>query len=219
MAPSTIEMWNPQNFTPKVSRPPKYCPMAGQGMSEPCAVIGYLFPSLHVKDSQQLQLTLCKLKLLTVFHVERRERQSATSVNSLQTAMISRLPLSSYYLIPHGVILQLYDILGQLPLQSLLLAVIIFNLLETTHFSTGWQKKASRGGGRGKKKKEKLGCEYIQLEKLKCWFSKFVLPCFFYFDRLYSTFCFWPGLGVKELLESIIFMHPGQSKSKIIPQI
>ena len=61
LAPSTIEMWNPQNFTPKVSRPPKYCPMAGQGMSEPCAVIGYLFPSLHVKDSQQLQLTLCKL--------------------------------------------------------------------------------------------------------------------------------------------------------------
>ena len=83
------------------------------------------------------------------------------------------------------------------------------------------KKQAGEEGGRegeGKKKK-KLGCEYIQLEKLKCWFSKFVLPCFFYFDRLYSTFCFWPGLGVKELLESIIFMHPGQSKSKIIPQI
>ena len=47
-----------------------------------------------------------------------------------------RIPLSSYYLVPHGVILQLYDILGQLPLQSLLLAVIIFNLPETTHFST-----------------------------------------------------------------------------------
>ena len=69
------------------------------------------------------------------------------------------------------------------------------------------------------KKRQKLGCEYIQLEKLKCWFSKFVLPCSFYFDRLYSTFCFWPGLGVKELWESVIFMHPGQSKSKIILQI
>ncbi|XDA87296.1 hypothetical protein R6Z07F_016994 [Ovis aries] len=49
---------------------------------------------------------------------------------------VFRIPLSSYYLVPHGVILQLYDILGQLPLQSSLLAVIIFNLPETTHFST-----------------------------------------------------------------------------------
>ena len=87
-------------------------------------------------------------------------------------------------------------------------------------FSEEVGKKSSRGGGsEGEEKEKKLGCEYIQLEKLKCWFSKFVLPCFFYFDRLYSTFCFWPGLGVKELLESVIFMHPGQSKSKIIPQI
>ena len=138
--------------------------------------------------------------------------------------MLSRPPWS---------FLQLYDILGQLHLQSLLLAVIIFNLPETTNFSTGWQnhclremgggRQAGRGGregGRGKgKKRQKLGCEYIQLEKLKCWFSKFVLPCSFYFDRLYSTFCFWPGLGVKELWESVIFMHPGQSKSKIILQI
>ena len=167
LAPSTIEMWNPQNFTPKVSCPPKCCPTAGQGMSEPCAVIGYLFPfSPH-------------------------ERQSATSVNSLQTAMISRLPehnchdpfripLSSYYLIPHGVILQLYDILGQLPLQSLLLAVIIFNLLETTHFSTGWQKKASRGGGRGKKKRE-TGLWIHSAGKIKMLVLKICLALLFLF--------------------------------------
>lgn len=124
------------NFSPEVSCPPECCPVAGQGMSEPCAATGYLFPfSPH-------------------------ERQSATSVlfaNCYDSRLPEhnprdpiRIPLSSCYLAPHGVILQLYDILGQLHLQSLLLAVTIFNLPETTHFSTGWQNHCLRemGGGR-----------------------------------------------------------------------
>ena len=110
---------------------------------------------------------------------------------SLQTAMISRLPehnshdpfripLSSYYLIPLGVILQLYDILGQLPLQSLLLAVIIFNLLETTHFSTGWQKsKQGRRGGR--KKKEETGLWIHSAGKIKMLVLKICLALLFLF--------------------------------------
>lgn len=213
------DTWNPQNFSSKVSCSPKLRPVAGQGTSVFC-----VFPfSPYLRQLPNSHLLL----LLLLLFWQAPLWDSRLSEHNSHYHF--RIPLSSYYLALRGIVFQLHTPLAQLPVHLSLLSVIIFNAPETIHFFTVSQNKRERETERGRKRKEgeqegreegkKRGCEYIQLEKLKCWFLKFVLPCYFYFYRFYSTFCFRPGPRVKELLKSFISMNAGPSKSKIIPQI